>query len=78
MCIYIDIVLHHAMIKRYFDSFSTRPATLGCVEQKCVPPQFFLTGRLCFLAFSLGLRWAHQGESGNSDVERKRGAVQNF
>ena len=46
MCINIDIVLHHATIKRYFDSFLTRRATLGCVGQKCVrpPPQFFLTG----------------------------------
>ena len=46
MCINIDIVLHHATIKRYFDSFLTRRATLGCVGQKFVrpPPQFFLTG----------------------------------
>ena len=47
MCINIDIVLHHATIKQYFDSFLTRRETLGCVGQKCVrppPPQFFLTG----------------------------------
>ena len=45
MCINIDIVLHHATIKQYFDSFLTRWETLGCVGQKCVrPPQFFLTG----------------------------------
>ena len=42
MCISIDIVLHHATIKRYFDSFLTRRETLGYVGQKCVrPPQFF-------------------------------------
>ena len=42
MCINIDIVLHHATIKRYFDSFLTCQATLGCVGQKCVrPPIFF-------------------------------------
>ena len=43
MCINIDIVLHHATIKRYFDSFLTRRETLGCVGQKCVrpPPIFF-------------------------------------
>ena len=42
MCINIDIVLHHATIKRYFDSFLTRRVTLGCVGQKCVrPPNFF-------------------------------------
>ena len=46
MCINIDIVLHHATIKRYFDSFLIRRETLGCVGQKCVrPPNFFnLTG----------------------------------
>ena len=45
MCINIDIVLHHATIKQYFDSFLARRETLGCVGQKCVrPPQFFLTG----------------------------------
>ena len=46
MCINIDIVLHHATIKRYFDSFLTRRETLGCVGQKGVrpPPQFFFTG----------------------------------
>ena len=42
MCINIDIVLHHATIKQYFDSFLTRWETLGCVGQKCVrPPIFF-------------------------------------
>ena len=44
MCINIDIVLDHATIKRYFDSFLTRRETLGCVGQKCVrppPPIFF-------------------------------------
>ena len=45
MCINIDIVLHHATIKRYFDSFLIRRATLECVGQKCVrpppPPIFF-------------------------------------
>ena len=41
-CINIDIVLHHATIKRYFDSFLTRRETLECVGQKCVrPPIFF-------------------------------------
>ena len=42
MCINIDIVLHHATIKQYFDSFLARRETLGCVGQKCVrPPNFF-------------------------------------
>ena len=44
MCINIDIVLHHATIKRYFDSFLTCRATLGCVGQKCVRPPIFFTG----------------------------------
>ena len=41
----IDIVLHHATIKRYFGSFLTHRATLRSVGQKCVrpppPPNFF-------------------------------------
>ena len=55
ICINIDIVLHHATIKRYFDSFLTRRATLRCVGQKCVrpPPQFFLPVRLWISAMFL-------------------------